>query len=418
MRLLEVVRAGLARGPQAGMDAERRALVDLAQTESTRSLMRIFFLRQAAKKNAYAKASASPASLASRAIGRAAVIGGGTMGAGIAYSLARAGIDVQVIEADQTAAASATNGLQNLWNMELTAGRMTSGDAHALIDRVRVSCDWTGIDQARIVIEAVPEQANLKREIFARLNHLANATAILATNTSSIDLDAIAQAVVDRSRVIGMHFFNPVPRMPLVEIVRSRATSNEALAAVVRLCEILGKIPVIAGNAPGFIINRLLMPYLAEATLLAEEGVSVAAIDSAMKEWGWPMGPFELMDEIGLDVTAAIMQVLADHFPQRIAVPRTLGKAVAIGWRGRKSGTGFYIHARQPRPIRSPNPAIVQVLATTPDHELDAQDIQWRLMLPMVNEAAPCSRKTSPIRRMTLIWPRFSAWASPSFAAA
>jgi 3-hydroxyacyl-CoA dehydrogenase/enoyl-CoA hydratase/3-hydroxybutyryl-CoA epimerase len=237
------------------------------------------------------------------------------------------------------------------------------------------------------VLETMPA----KREVFAKLDQLTKPTCVLATNTSSLRVSEIAQATLHPERVVGLHFFNPVNRMPLVEIVRGQQSDDVSLATAVTLASRIGKTPVLTADASGFLVNRVLIPYLAEALNVASEGAAIPNIDRAMKQWGMPMGPFELLDEIGLDIGAHVLKSLGPNWPQPKSVADAIGLATQKKWLGKKTGIGFYKHSQQKRG-KKPIPPVLneelsKVLAPRPV-EMDAETIQWRLVLPMVNEAA------------------------------
>ena len=365
LRLIDVVEAGCEHGPAAAEAAERAGLVALRATPAGRNLLRLFFLRTAARKAAVAAVAGTP-----RPVRAAAVIGGGTMGAGIAAALAAAGVSVRIVEADERAAAAAT-------------ARLAEAGAAA----VPVSTDWAAVAAADLVIEAVVEDPAAKRGVFQRIDGLARPDAVLATNTSSLSVADLAAATRDPARVIGLHFFNPVARMPLVEVVRTPAAGADPLATGVAVAAAVGKTPVVCGDAPGFIVNRVLFPYLHAALGLADSGIDVARADAAVRAWGLPMGPYALGDEIGLDVTLAILRALAAALGPRLAPPPALVAAVDRGWLGRKSGRGFYDHAAGDRPVPNPAWAELRVGPSRPAPELDAAAVERLLIAPMAAEA-------------------------------
>ncbi|HZK82330.1 MAG TPA: 3-hydroxyacyl-CoA dehydrogenase NAD-binding domain-containing protein, partial [Humisphaera sp.] len=391
MRLIEVARTGWEQGPHAGFDAERKALVELSQTDAAKNLIRLFFLRQGARKAIGEQIHAKPAE-----VKYAAVIGGGTMGAGIVYTLARAGIQVRLIEVDPQAVSAALVRVKRSFDDDVKGGRLSALEAKHAFNRVVPSTQWTGLHLADIVIEAVIEKMPLKREVFAKLDRLVRPDCVLATNTSSLSVTEIAEATSNPARVIGLHFFNPVPKMPLVEVIRTGQSGDPALATAAGLAAKIGKTAVLVKDAPGFLVNRILIPYLAEASALAAEGTSIVTIDEALKKWGMPMGPFELIDEIGLDVSAHVLKSLADQIGRdRVPASPGIDKAVEHGWLGKKSGSGFYIYGKKKGEKPTVNTELAAIAAVkppadpavkvTPD-ELDR--IAWRLILPMVNEAA------------------------------
>jgi 3-hydroxyacyl-CoA dehydrogenase/enoyl-CoA hydratase/3-hydroxybutyryl-CoA epimerase len=386
LRLLDVVEIGYSRGPQAGFDAERQALIDLTNAPTGRNLLRLFFLRQGAKKRATEPLNAKPLE-----VKHAAVIGGGTMGAGIAHALIRAGIPVRLIEVNPAAAGAALARIQKMLDDDVAMGKLDRIAARHTFNRVSPSTEWTGLELADLVVEAVLETILAKRDVFAKLDQLTRPTCVLATNTSSLRVSEIAQATLHPERVVGLHFFNPVPKMPLVEVVRGQQSDDVSLATAVALAGRIGKTPVVTADASGFLVNRILIPYLAEALNIASEGVPIPHIDRAMKQWGMPMGPFELLDEIGLDIGAHVLKSLGANWKQPASVEAAIEMASQKKWLGKKTSIGFYRHAVQKRGKKPVAPVLNEELARAlapKPASVDAETIQWRLVLPMVNEAA------------------------------
>lgn len=274
------------------------------------------------------------------------VIGGGTMGAGIAEVCAKAGSNVLVLETKQEFADAAQARIANSIGKGVARGKLTQEEADAAISRVRVTLDIEEFADRDLVIEAAPEIEALKFEIFGKLDKIVKPSGILATNTSSIPVIKIANATERPSQVVGVHFFNPVPVMPLVEIVVSLVTSEETVAAVTEFArDTLGKKAVRAGDRAGFIVNALLIPYLCDAVRMLESGYASAEdIDEAMKGGcGYPMGPLTLLDTVGLDVALAAAESLYAEFAQpNYAPPALLRRKVDAGHLGRKTGQGFY----------------------------------------------------------------------------
>jgi 3-hydroxyacyl-CoA dehydrogenase/enoyl-CoA hydratase/3-hydroxybutyryl-CoA epimerase len=365
LRLVDIVETGFGEGLEAAAAAERRGLIDLRRTTATKHLLRLFFLRTAAKKAAAVEAAGRP-----RPVQRAVVIGGGTMGAGIAAALAAAGVDVQVVEADERAAAAA-------------AARL-AGPAGSTA--VPVTTGWGAVVDAELVIEAVVEDLTAKRDVFRQLDRSARPDAVLASNTSSLSIASLAASVRDPARVIGLHFFNPVAKMPLVEVVRPPDAEPDAVATGVAVAALVGKTPVVCRDAPGFIVNRVLFPYLRESLLLAASGADIQQVDAAVRAWGMPMGPFALMDEIGLDVTRLIFESLEQFLGPQLAPPPLVAAMVARGWLGRKSGRGFYEHAPAAKP--APNPEWAKACgAAGVAQVVDEPLVERRLIGAMADEA-------------------------------
>ncbi len=278
------------------------------------------------------------------------VIGGGTMGAGIAEVCAKAGSSVLVLETKPEFAEAAQNRIATSIARGVAKGKITQDEADAVLARVRVTLDMNEFADRDLVIEAAPEIEALKYEIFGKLDKIVKPEGILATNTSSIPVIKVAGATERPERVVGMHFFNPVPVMPLVEIISTLVTAPEAAAAVTDYVKnTLGKMAVQAGDRSGFIVNALLIPYLCSAIRMLESGYATAEdIDAAMKGGcGYPMGPLTLLDTVGLDIALAASESLYAEFAEpHYAPPALLRRMVDAGRLGRKTGRGFYDYAK------------------------------------------------------------------------
>lgn len=276
------------------------------------------------------------------------VIGGGTMGAGIAEVCAKAGSDVVIVEVKQEFADAARARVEKSLAKAVSRNKLAQDDADAALGRLRVTTDYADLADRELVIEAAPEIEELKREIFANLDQATGANTILATNTSSIPIIKVATATKTPERVVGVHFFNPVPVMPLVEIISTLTTAPETADAVsAYVTDTLGKTAVRAGDRSGFIVNALLIPYLCQAIRMFDSGYASAEdIDLAMKGGcGYPMGPLTLLDTIGLDVTLSAAESLYAEFAEpHYAPPALLRRMVDAGRLGRKAGRGFYTY--------------------------------------------------------------------------
>lgn len=282
-------------------------------------------------------------------IQKVAVLGAGTMGSGIAHVFARSGFDVLLCDVEQRFLDRALESIKTNLAREAAKGKLPSGEIEPALARISPTTDREQLAVAQIAVEAAPERFELKAEIFRSLDRILPADAILASNTSSISITRLAALTQRPSQVIGMHFFNPVPVMTLVEVVRGIATSDATFASVETLSIELGKTPVAVNDAPGFVSNRVLMPLINEAAYSVMEGVaSPDAVDQVFKlGMAHPMGPLTLADFIGLDVCVDIMRVLQDGFgnPKYAPCP-LLVKMVDAGWLGRKSGRGFYLYEK------------------------------------------------------------------------
>jgi 3-hydroxyacyl-CoA dehydrogenase/enoyl-CoA hydratase/3-hydroxybutyryl-CoA epimerase len=269
--------------------------------------------------------------------------------------------------------------------------RLAPHEADAALDRLELTRTELGFDRCDLVVEAIAEVLDVKRKVLTAYAGRVREDAVLCTNTSSLSVDAIAEGVPNPERVVGLHFFNPVEKMPLVEVVRGERTAPDVLRRAVQLALDLGKTPVVCEDAPGFVVNRLLAPYLDEAMRLFETGSSPAELDRLATEFGLPMGPFTLLDEVGLDIAAHTANSLEQAFGARMTPSGVLRPLLDAGELGRKSGRGVFDHRTKPKRKDDPKPQNKRlarpkgapVVSTLPDDErLD------RMLLPMVNEAA------------------------------
>ncbi len=274
------------------------------------------------------------------------VVGLGTMGAGIVEVFARSGLSVVAVEKDDAALERGRGHVEGSTGRAVARGKLTEADQQTLLGRVEFTTDLAALAEADLVVEAVPEQLELKRQIFSTLDGICKPETILASNTSSLSITEIAVATGRPGKVVGMHFFNPAPVMKLVEIITTPDTAADVDETVRALTANVGKVGVSAGDRSGFIVNLLLFPYLNDAIKLAEGGEELATIDAAIKETAsFPMGPFELLDVVGNDVSLAIQKELYGEFGEPGFAPaKTLEEKVAAGELGRKTGKGFHTY--------------------------------------------------------------------------
>ena len=278
-----------------------------------------------------------------------AVLGAGTMGNGIAHVFARCGYNVILRDVEESFLARARDTIAKNLDREMKKGKVEAGDQSKILARIHTTADLSEIARADFAVEAVPERLDLKLTVLREADKVLRPDVILASNTSSISVTALAAATGRPGRFIGMHFMNPVPVMVLVEVIRALQTSDETFQTTMALCERLGKKPVAVNDAPGFVSNRVLLPMINEAAFAVMEGVATAeAVDAVMKlGMNHPMGPLELADFIGLDTCVHILDVLHEGFgDSKYRACPLLRKMVAAGWLGRKSGRGFYSYER------------------------------------------------------------------------
>jgi 3-hydroxyacyl-CoA dehydrogenase/enoyl-CoA hydratase/3-hydroxybutyryl-CoA epimerase len=381
LKALEVVTKGISKSIPDSLALERDGILGLVQTKSCRNLLRMFFLQERAKKLSVAKIESKP-------VARPAVIGAGVMGAGIAQWLSARGLPVILRDINTEQVARGMSSIAKIYSDGVTRHVFTQREARDGMDRIFPAPTEVPLRHVDLVIEAAVENLELKKKIFARLDELAGGEAILATNTSALPVSELAASTQRPERVVGLHFFNPVHRMQLVEIIAARQTAPEVLQRAVAFAQQIGRLPVVVRDSPGFLVNRILMPYLVEAGNLFEHGASLADLDEAMLDFGMPMGPMRLLDEVGVDVALHVAQTLAASFNDRMQVPAALGKMAKAGLLGRKNGRGFYLHGKSGEP--RPNPQSVAFVQSRTAANLSREELQERMVFLMVNEAARC----------------------------
>lgn len=373
----EVILASARCSVGESLEHERHAVSRLLQGEVCKNLMRLFFLSERARKSDGPKL---------KPVERAAVIGAGVMGSGIAQWLSSRGVRVILRDVNPEAIAA---GLERIRKLFSNRRVFTEKEARDAMDRITPTTETVPFDQVDLIVEAAVEKMGAKKKIFAQLDLQAvNPETLLATNTSALSLAEIAEATKTPGRVVGIHFFNPVHKMQLVEIVAGPQTSPETVQRAAQFARQIGKLPVVVKDSPGFLVNRILVPYLLEAALLFEKGARATDIDEAMLDFGMPMGPLRLIDEVGVDIAADVATTLAAHFSDRLRLPDLLGKMVSSGWLGRKNGRGFYIYSGKGK--ATPNLDLASLCRKTLDVPPDRAELQKRLTLLIVNEAARC----------------------------
>jgi len=319
---------------------------------------------------------------------KAAVVGAGAMGGGIAQVITYSGLPVVLKDIDQKALDKGYETIRDIYQRRVDKGKMSAGEMGAKLDLAQTTLTYDGFDDVDIVIEAVPEKMEIKKRVFAELEEVCHEGAIFASNTSALSISEMAAATKRPAKVIGMHFFNPAHVMKLVEVIPGLDTSQETIDDVVMFAESLRKIPVVVQECPGFLVNRLLMPYLNEAVLALEEGAATThQIDEAMTGFGWPMGPFTLMDMLGLDVCYDVGMYLYEEYGERMKPAKMFAKLVEASRLGEKSGAGFYGYGGA---TDEPVQQIIKDLQASGVVRTGTEFSEDRLMMPMINEAILC----------------------------
>ncbi len=383
--IVTCVEVGATTSFAEGMAKERELFMECMDSPQSAGMRHIFFAeRTAAKVEGLAKDTPQ------RTIAKVGIIGGGTMGGGIAMSFANAGFDVTLIEVDDEALKRGLGIIERNYAGSVKRGKLSESDAAGHRARIAGSTDYASLADVDLVVEAVFEDPELKKTIFKKLDDTCKTGAILATNTSYQDVDAIAAVTGRPQDVIGMHFFSPAHIMKLLEVVRGAKTADDVLSTVMGLAKKIGKVPVVSGVCYGFIGNRMLKPYGETAQLMLLEGASPEQIDNAMEAWGMAMGPLRVFDLAGLDVGYKARQALSDAEkgdPKSYRVPDLL---VELGRMGQKSGAGFYSYDENRRAI--PDPAVDKLIEIAAEdlgverRTITDEEIVDRLISALVNE--------------------------------
>ncbi|MCL7461667.1 fatty acid oxidation complex subunit alpha FadB [Pseudomonas sp. NW5] len=375
---------------EAAQVVEAQAFVKLAGTEVSRSLVGLFLNDQLLKKKARA------AERAARPVRQAAVLGAGIMGGGIAYQSALKGTPILLKDVREQALQLGLDEAARLLARRVEQGRMTVLEMANVLNSIRPTLsygDFAGVD---LLVEAVVENPTVKRSVLAEVEQQVGEEAILTSNTSTISIDHLAEVLKRPENFCGMHFFNPVHRMPLVEVIRGRQSSEQTIATVVAWARRMGKTPVVVNDCPGFLVNRVLFPYFAGFTRLLAMGIDFARIDRVMERFGWPMGPAYLLDVVGIDTAHHARAVLAAGYPERMQeTTRTaLDALYDEGRLGQKSGRGFYRYEAEAggKPKKQSDPSVEACLAPLVGEvrELSDEEIVAILMLPLCLETVRC----------------------------
>jgi len=390
LRILDLLGEHLSGTVEASLQAEARAAGALIVSAECKSLIHVFRMREAARKGN----GVEDAAVEGRPVTRVGVLGAGVMGGGIAQLAAHNGIDAYMKDIRHEAVASGLRHARELFDGAVERRRMTRREAARAMERIAGGLDLQGLSGTEVVVEAVVERMDVKRQVLADAERFVADECVLATNTSSLSVAEMADALLRPERFCGMHFFNPVHRMPLVEVVRGPATDDLTVATVYRLAVRLGKVPVVVGDGPGFLVNRILGPYLNEGGFLLADGYPVEVVDAVAKGFGMPMGPLRLIDEIGMDVSRHAGEALHRALGARLEPSPVLAQLGATDRLGRKSGAGFYRYEKGKEQGVDPGVYADFGLAapagngqTRPSVDDDAA-VRGRLVLPMINEAA------------------------------
>ncbi|GBE14135.1 fatty acid oxidation complex subunit alpha [bacterium BMS3Abin14] len=381
---IEAMEEGVAHGMKKGLEKEARLLGEMAVTGISKNLIKVFYLREM-----FSRGDLSPA----EDIRNVAVIGAGAMGGGIAALAAEKGMKVRLMDLSGPALGAAIKRFNREVDKRRRTRRYTGVQAEWTRARFLTDTQIRGLGGYDLAIEAVAERMDVKKSVFSSLAGQLPETALMLSNTSSLSISEMGGSVSGPSRVAGLHFFNPVERMPLVEVIRGKDTSEETIMKVTAFALRLGKIAVVVKDAPGFLVNRLLLPYMNEATRLLEEGAGVETVDHALLGFGMPMGAFILLDQVGLDIAAHAGENLQTAFGSRMSLSPILPAMLEAGRLGKKAGKGFYSYDNKGE--RKPDPGLAGVLkplisGNGGNGKFTDEEMVDRLILPMINEASRC----------------------------
>lgn len=378
-------------GKTYGMSDRDRALkiemdgfCEVAVTDVSKHLINVFFLMESVKKTKGVTGDVKP-----KQVKRLGVLGAGTMGGGIAYVAADKGVEVRMKDINNQALALGFSHAKDLWSKQLKKKRINQYEFGRKMNLVTGGVDYSGFKQLDVVVEAIVEDMKIKQKVIGETAAQVRPDCIIATNTSSLSVTEMSKGHPNPENFVGMHFFNPVDKMPLVEVIRGEKTSDVAVATIFELAKKMGKLPVVVKDGPGFLVNRLLVPYMIEAAWLLEDGMSIEKVDKLYKKnFGMPMGPFALLDEVGIDVGIKVSKIFHETLGDRIMIPNVMKKLSETGRLGKKNKKGFYLYDERGKPTGVDQSIYAELGLGQPTDKLSDKEVISRGIFPMINEAA------------------------------
>ncbi len=385
---VDIVREGLKLPLRRALDLEAGAFSELVVSDVAKSLISIFFAKTEVESRA------AKIGRGARPVESVGVLGAGFMGAGIAQVLSEKGVPVVLKDKDLAGVGRGYGFAQQRFKELVKRRRFTEAEAKGAMGRILPTVEYDALRRTDFVVEAVFEDLEIKRRVIRETEAAAPEGLIFASNTSAIPISQLAQASLRPEGVVGMHFFSPVHKMPLVEVIRHPGSSDEAVATTVEVARKMGKTVIVVGDGPGFFTSRVLGTMLNEAAWMLAEGMSIERVDQAMTRWGWPVGPFALLDEVGLDVARHAGGVVREALGERVAPPPLFERMVADKRLGRKSKRGFYLYGEEEKDGKKGgkrvDPAVYKLLGWKPAEAVNTQEIVDRCWLQMLNETARC----------------------------
>ncbi|MBV7315009.1 fatty acid oxidation complex subunit alpha FadJ [Shewanella sp. NIFS-20-20] len=385
-KIIDCVRQGLDKGMTKGLEVEASHFADLVMTPESAAMRSLFFAITEMKKETEVDG------VAPKKVNKAVVLGGGLMGGGIASVTAtKAKVPVRVKDINEQGLSNALAYAYKLTEKPVKRRHMTVAARDKLMALMTTTTSYSGVKDADIVVEAVFEDLALKHQMVKDVERECSAETIFASNTSSLPIAQIAAAASRPENVIGLHYFSPVEKMPLVEVIAHKGTSPQTIASTVAFARKQGKTPIVVQDGAGFYVNRILALYMNEAAQLLLEGQSVAHLDKALVKFGFPVGPMTLLDEVGIDVGAKISPILESELGQRFKAPSAFARLLEDDRKGRKNGKGFYVYGdKAPKKGKQVDDSVYQVLGIKPSADMEMSSLADRCVIQMLNEAARC----------------------------
>ncbi|MBL7994210.1 enoyl-CoA hydratase/isomerase family protein [bacterium] len=383
LRALQSVKEGFSKPLDEGLKIEAKYLGEMIVTPISKNLIRIFRLTEDIKKST----GVADKKITVPQIRYSGVLGAGVMGGGIAYLFSDNNVEVRLKDINHQAIGLGLDASRKLYERKLKQRRLTKMQLKRKMAYITGTLDYQGFGRTELIVEAIVENMDIKKQVIAEISKHVNDECIVASNTSSLSITEMATAYKRPENFVGMHFFNPVHRMPLVEIIRGKKTSDRSVAAIYSFSKKLGKTPIVVNDGAGFLVNRLLMPYLNEAGFLLEEGVKIEAMDKVMTDFGMPMGPALLIDEVGIDVAYKVGKIFENAFGARVQGSHALEKLNADKRLGKKGKLGFYIHGDKRAVVDEKVYALIDIKG---DGSVSKEEMVQRMTYPMINEAAMC----------------------------
>ncbi|MBL7665333.1 MAG: enoyl-CoA hydratase/isomerase family protein [Bacteriovoracaceae bacterium] len=379
LRILELMDSGANRNREAYMDMEGQAFAELSQTPQSKNLQHIFFMTDRSKKTDSFEEGL-------KKVTKGAVLGAGTMGGGIAWLFAEYNQSPIMKDINLSGLELGLKQASSVFRKDVEKKKMTEDEFERKIRSIEPTHSYSGFNGVDLLIEAVVENMEVKKKVFAEVEQHVRPDCLLTSNTSSLSVTEMSKALKNPERFAGLHFFNPVNKMPLVEIIKHPEVSKETIQALYKWVLSVKKTPVVVNDGPGFLVNRILMPFINESAYLLEEGVSIEALDQAVLNFGMPMGTCRLMDEVGIDVLVKVGKIMEDGLGARAKASKLSARLTDAGLLGRKTSKGFYLYGDNGRST-GVNPHARELISTK-SVKMDETTIQMRVFLPMINEAA------------------------------